>query len=60
MGFTIPAKGGTYWNGEAMHGTDYIDLMTPRTGTDDATAAAAANAAHLAGLLARSNYAPEP
>jgi len=56
VGFTIPAKGGTYWNGEAMHGTDYIDLTTPRKGTDDATSAAAANAAHLAGLLAASKY----
>lgn len=56
VGFTIPAKGGTYWNGEAMHGTDYIDLTTPRKGTDDATSVAAANAAHLAGLLASSKY----
>jgi multimeric flavodoxin WrbA len=26
VGFSIPAQGVTYWNGEAMHGTDYQDL----------------------------------
>src|SRR3954447_18276675 len=26
VGFTIPAQGATYWNGEAMSGTDYLDL----------------------------------
>ena len=56
VGFTIPAQGGTYWNGEAMHGTDYIDLTTPRQGTDDATSVAAANAVHLARLLASAAY----
>jgi len=60
VGFTIPAQGATYWNGEAMQGTDYIDLKSPREATDAATATAAANAVHLAGLLASSNYpAPE-
>ncbi|TPW67950.1 flavodoxin, partial [Schumannella sp. 10F1B-5-1] len=58
-GFTIPAQGCTYWNGEAMHGTDYVDLQTPRESTDAATATAAANAAHLAGVLAASPY-PAP
>lgn len=56
VGFTIPAQGATYWNGEAMGGTDYIALTTPRESTDAATATAAANAAHLAGLLAAANY----
>ncbi|MCS0498590.1 flavodoxin family protein [Protaetiibacter mangrovi] len=59
VGFTIPAQGCTYWNGEAMHGTDYVDLQTPRESTDAATATAAANAAHLAGVLAASPY-PAP
>ncbi|RYY41088.1 MAG: flavodoxin, partial [Actinomycetales bacterium] len=26
VGCTIPAQGGTYWNGEAMHTVDYNDL----------------------------------
>jgi multimeric flavodoxin WrbA len=56
VGFTIPAQGCTYWNGEAMGSTDYVDLHTPRASTDAATATAAANAAHLAGLLAASAY----
>src|SRR3954467_12284514 len=25
VGFTVPASGGTYWVGEAMHGFDYSD-----------------------------------
>lgn len=56
VGFTIPASGGTYWVGEAMHKTDYKDL----TGTPEQTAAtttmAVANAVHLARLLAQSSY----
>ena len=31
VGFTIPAGGVTYWNGEAMQGTDYNDLRRPRS-----------------------------
>ena len=56
VGFTVPAQGGTYWNGEAMHTVDYIDLKAVPEATRSATKNAAANAAHLAGLLANSNY----
>jgi multimeric flavodoxin WrbA len=56
VGFTIPAQGVTYWNGEAMAKTDYQDLQKTPDATAAATATVAANAAHLAGLLARSNY----
>jgi multimeric flavodoxin WrbA len=56
VGYTIPAQGVTYWNGEAMHTTDYVELTQPVKETDAATAVAAANAAHLAGLLAASPY----
>ena len=56
VGFTIPAQGVTYWNGEAMHGTDYQDLDETPQGTASTTATAAANAAHLARLLRASNY----
>ena len=58
VGFTIPAGGVTYWNGEAMHGTDYKDLPeTPET-VKSTTKTLAANAAHLAALLADREYPP--
>lgn len=56
VGLTVPAQGSTYWNGEAMQKTDYIDLATNPDATAAATKAAAANAAHLAGLLVASKY----
>ena len=56
VGFTVPAQGSTYWNGEAMQKTDYQDLPKTPEKTAAATKAAAANAVHLAGLLAESNY----
>ncbi|MCW2603647.1 MAG: flavodoxin-like protein [Pseudonocardiales bacterium] len=56
VGFSIPAQGATYWNGEAMQGTDYKDLpRTPET-TAGTNATVAANAAHLARLLTGANY----
>ena len=56
VGFTIPAQGGTYWNGEAMQGTDYNDLdETPET-VASTNATLAENAAHLARLLKASPY----
>ena len=58
VGFTIPAAGVTYWNGEAMHTTDYKDLTSSREKTDKATTSLAANAAHLAQLLKSSPYPP--
>ncbi len=58
VGFTIPANGGVYWNGEAMTTTDYKDLDE----TPEAVAATlktlAANAAHLARLLKQNAYPP--
>jgi multimeric flavodoxin WrbA len=58
VGFTIPAQGVTYWNGEAMHKTDYQDLDATPDAVAAATSTLAANAAHLARLLAASNYPP--
>jgi multimeric flavodoxin WrbA len=56
IGFTIPAQGCTYWNGEAMQGTDFTDLdETPDTVTST-NAKAARNAAHLARLLQNDAY----
>jgi multimeric flavodoxin WrbA len=56
VGFTIPANGVTYWVGEAMQGTDYVDLDRTPEKTANATAMAARNAVHLARLLAASEY----
>jgi multimeric flavodoxin WrbA len=56
VGFTIPAGGVTYWNGEAMHGTDYQDLDETPEETASTTATLAANAAHLARLLRHASY----
>ena len=58
VGFTIPAQGVTYWNGEAMHGTDFKELDETPEATASTTATVAANAAHLARLLRGSNYPP--
>jgi multimeric flavodoxin WrbA len=56
VGFTVPAQGCTYWNGEAMHAVDYKDLEETPEETASATATAAANAAHLARLLRQRGY----
>ncbi len=58
VGFTIPAGGVTYWNGEAMHGTDYKDLGSTPDTVASTTATLAANAAHLAKTLATAPYPP--
>lgn len=59
VGFTVPAQGMTYWNGEAMHSTDFKNLDTTPDVTAATTRAAAANAAHLARLLSGSAYPPK-
>ncbi|KRE43546.1 flavodoxin family protein [Knoellia sp. Soil729] len=56
VGFTIPAGGVTYWNGEAMHSTDYKDLGSTPEVTAGTTKTLAANAAHLARLLRGDAY----
>ena len=58
-GYTIPAQGVSYWNGEAMHTTDYIELGSTPDETASATSAAVANAVHLARLLKSGSY-PQP
>jgi len=60
VGFTIPAQGVTYWNGEAMHTVDYQDLPEIPEQTAHATALVATNAVHLARLLKQANYPPTP
>lgn len=56
VGFTVPAQCAVYWNGEAMHGTDYKDLDEVPEKVAQSTATAAANAVHLAGLLRDRGY----
>jgi multimeric flavodoxin WrbA len=58
VGFTIPANGLTYWVGEAMQTTDYRDLPLGSEKTHSATKLAAAQAAHLAAVLAERPYPP--
>ncbi|MDN3495253.1 NAD(P)H-dependent oxidoreductase [Planococcus sp. APC 4015] len=59
VGFTIPSQGGVYWNGEAMHTTDYKDLPETPEKVASTTKTLAANAAHLATLLTERPY-PAP
>lgn len=56
VGFTIPAGGVTYWNGEAMHTTDYKDLTSIPDKVASTTKSLAVNAAHLATLLKANQY----
>ncbi|OZM81001.1 flavodoxin family protein [Pseudonocardia sp. MH-G8] len=57
-GFTIPANGGVYWNGEAMTTTDYKDLDETPSAVASTMQKLATNAAHLARLLAQQGYPP--
>ncbi|AKK27349.1 flavodoxin family protein [Mycobacterium sp. EPa45] len=56
VGYSIPAQGSTYWNGEAMQSTDYNDLDEVPEAVASATAAAARNAVHLVRLLRAAKY----
>ena len=58
VGFTIPAQGGVYWNGEAMTTTDYKDLDETPEAVASTLKTLAANAAHLARLLKQDRYPP--
>jgi hypothetical protein len=57
IGFSIPAQGATYWNGEAMRTKDYNDLEKVPEAVAKTTAAAARNA-HLASVLRGELYPP--
>lgn len=56
VGFTVPAQGGVYWNGEAMTTTDYKDLEKTPEAVASAITTMTANGAHLAGLLTGRPY----
>lgn len=56
VGFTVPASASTYWVGEAMGSTDYIDLQHTPQKTMGTTRTLARLTAHLAALLKASPY----
>ena len=56
VGFTVPAQGATYWNGEAMQGGDYQDLDETPEAVASTNETLVRNAVHLAGLLREQQY----
>jgi multimeric flavodoxin WrbA len=58
IGYTISAQGCTYWNDHAMGSTDFKELDEVPEAVASTTAAAARNAAHLAGALRAAHYPP--
>ncbi|WP_410586955.1 flavodoxin family protein [Amycolatopsis sp. lyj-23] len=56
VGFTVPAQGATYWNGEAMQGGDYQDLDETPEAVASTNATLVRNAVHLANLLREQQY----
>ncbi|MEV4881150.1 flavodoxin family protein [Streptomyces cyaneofuscatus] len=56
VGFSLAPGAVTYWVGEAMRGTDYQDLDETPEAVASTTRTLAANAVHLARLLADAPY----
>ena len=56
LGFTFAANAATYWNGEAMQSTDYIDLKGIPEAVAHANKMVATNTTHLARLLKNAQY----
>ena len=56
VGFTIPAQGVTYWNGEAMGSVDYKDLDETPEQVATTTKSLAAYVAHLARVTKQNPY----
>lgn len=56
IGYTLPANGSVYWNGEAMQGSDYRDLDAVPEPVRSTQRTLAVNAAHLTRLLAAHPY----
>lgn len=59
VGFSIPAQGCTYWNGEAMQSIDYQDLDGIPDKVQQTNQTLARNSAHLARLLKQAAYPGE-
>jgi multimeric flavodoxin WrbA len=51
VGFTLAAGAMTYWVGEAMQRTDFVDLDSPPDKVVETTSTMVSNAVHLARLL---------
>ncbi|OQM78768.1 hypothetical protein B0E55_05224 [Rhodococcus sp. 66b] len=58
-GFSIPAQGCTYWNGEAMTPGDYNDLESVPRAVASANSTLVRNAVHLAKVLRQQPYPVE-
>jgi multimeric flavodoxin WrbA len=56
VGFTFAANAATYWNGEAMQTTNYIDLKEIPEKVATTNKMVATNTVHLARLLKTANY----
>jgi len=56
VGFTIIANGVTYWAGEAMQSTNFVDIKEIPETVVSATRMLAANCVHLARLLKTTPY----
>ena len=55
-GWTIPANAACYWVGEAMGGTNFVDLDEIPEAVNSTAKLCVANAVHLAGLLQGAQY----
>jgi len=60
VGFTLAAAASTYWVGEAMQSTNYVDLQKRPEKTASTTRMAVSNAVHLATMLTREGYQGAP
>ena len=58
VGFTLAPGAVSYWNGQAMTGTDYKDLDETPEQVATTTKQLASNTAHLARLLKAQQYPP--
>lgn len=58
VGYSVPAQGSSYWNGEAMHTVDYNTLPETPAAVRGTNATVARNASHLAQLLNARPYLP--
>jgi len=56
VGYNVPSQGGVYWNGEAMHKTDYKDLPEMPKMVAVTMQTLARHAAHLAKVLKEQPY----
>jgi hypothetical protein len=59
VGFTIPASGVTYWVGEAMASTNFVELEEIPSAVRSTLDLVARNTVHLARLLKMQSYPGE-